>query len=166
MTNLISKKSSRNFLMLAATVIAFAACTKSDSNACVNTGVVTTAEITQIQTYLSSKGITATQDSRGFFYHIVGPGYGSNFPTIASSVTAKYKGSLSNGTIFDSTVTGATATFPLSNVILGWQYGVPLIKKGGVINLYLPASLGYGCNANGSIPANSMLIFNVEVVNY
>ncbi len=143
------------------------ACGKSSSNGndCVSTGAVpTAAEITNVKNYLTLKGITATQDSRGFFYQVIGPGYGTSFPTVASNVTVKYSGTLTDGTVFDSNATGVT--FPLSNVILGWQYGVPLVKKGGVINLYLPPSLGYGCSATGGIPSNSILIFTVEILNY
>jgi FKBP-type peptidyl-prolyl cis-trans isomerase len=47
---------------------------------------------------------------------------------------------------------------------LGWQYGLPLIKPGGKILLYLPPSLGYGSSPVGTIPANSVLIFEVQLV--
>lgn len=151
------------------TLVLFA-CEKSPSdvvNNCVSTGgVPTAAEITGIETYLSGKGITATKDTRGFYYAILGTGYGSDFPNLNSNVTVKYKGTLTDGKVFDSTSTGTTATFPLKGVITGWQYGIPLVKKGGVINLYLPPSLAYGCQASGGIPAGSMLIFNVEIVNF
>jgi FKBP-type peptidyl-prolyl cis-trans isomerase FkpA len=146
------------------------ACSKTSTtttNNCVSIlGSPSDSEIAVLQTYLNSKGITATKDPRGFFYTILGPGYGIDFPNASSTVTVKYKGSLMNGTIFDSTATGITATFPLNGVITGWRYGIPLVKKGGVINLYLPASLAYGCSAQSSIPAGSPLIFNVEITNY
>jgi FKBP-type peptidyl-prolyl cis-trans isomerase FkpA len=157
-------------LFIATLAVVLFACSKTSDtvvNNCVSTlGVPSDSEIAVLQTYINSKGITATKDSRGFFYTILGPGYGIDFPNASSTVTVKYKGSLMNGTIFDSTVTGSTATFPLSGVITGWRYGIPLIKKGGVINLYLPPSLAYGCAAQSGIPAGSPLIFNVEITNY
>jgi FKBP-type peptidyl-prolyl cis-trans isomerase FkpA len=73
----------------------------------------------------------------------------------------KYTGRLTNGSVFDSS-TGAT--FALANLITGWQQGIPYIGKGGKITLYLPPSLGYGSQASGSIPANSILIFEIELI--
>jgi len=155
------------FFFLALPIMLYACGKKSDGNDCVSTGgVPTAAEIANLQNFITTNGITATQDPRGFFYQIAGPGYGTSFPNLASNVTVKYRGTFTNGNVFDSTATGATVSFPLSNVILGWQYGVPLVKKDGVINLYLPPSLGYGCSTNQGIPANSILVFNVVVVNY
>ena len=146
------------------------ACGKTNNTAvnnCVSVlGAPSDSEIAVLQTYINSKGIIATKDPRGFFYSVLGLGYGLDFPNQASTVTVKYKGSLINGTVFDSTAAGTTATFPLSGVITGWRYGIPLIKKGGIINLYLPPSLAYGCAAQRSIPAGSPLIFNVEIINY
>lgn len=146
-------------------IFSVAGCAKStpDTNNCVanNTGVPTAAEIASVKSYLDSKAITATQDPGGFFYIIVAPGAGAT-PTLSSKVTVKYTGSLENGTVFDQSQTGTT--FPLSQLILGWQKGIPLIKKGGTIKLYLPPSLGYGCNAIGSIPPASNLIFTIDLV--
>jgi FKBP-type peptidyl-prolyl cis-trans isomerase FkpA len=48
-------------------------------------------------------------------------------------------------------------------LILGWQYGIPLVKAGGRIMLYLPPSLGYGSQSTGTIPANSVLIFDITL---
>ncbi len=136
------------------------------ANTCVSTGgVPTAAEITEVQTYLSSKGLTATKDTSGLFYNIVSMGYGTDHPFVTSNVTASYKGSLKDGTVFDSTVTGSPVLFNLSSVIRGWTIGVPLITKGGVIDLYIPASLAYGCSPpTAKIPQNSMLIFRIELV--
>lgn len=160
----------KNVFFLALLVFIFS-CSKSNNNntpnRCIPTGgVPTAAEITSLETYLTSKSIIATQDSRGFFVETLGPGYGTDYPNLSSNVTVKYKGTLTDGTVFDSTATGATSTFGLSGVILGWQYAIPQMKKGGVINLYLPPSLGYGCSATGKIPASSNLIFRIELINF
>jgi FKBP-type peptidyl-prolyl cis-trans isomerase FkpA len=155
------------FVLAAITLsLTFLSCIKSQPDTqsnCVpnNTGVPTAAEIASLQTYITANAIAATQDSRGFFYSIVAPGSGTT-PTTSSTVTVKYIGKLENGTIFDQSQSGAT--FQLSQLIKGWQYGIPLIKKGGSIKLYLPPTLGYGCNAVGGIPAGSNLIFTVDLV--
>ena len=69
---------------------------------------------------------------------------------------------MENGSVFDQNQAGVT--FTLSQLILGWQKGIPLIKKGGSIKLYLPPSLGYGCNAVGAIPPGSNLIFSIDLI--
>lgn len=161
---------SKNYFILALFVFSLYACSKTSNsrvNNCVSTnGVPTTAEVDSLQRYLTSKSITATKDSRGFFVETLGAGYGIDNPLPNSNVTVKYKGTLTNGTVFDSTATGTTASFPLGGVILGWQYAIPQMKKGAIINLYLPPSLGYGCSASSKIPTSSILIFRVELVNF
>ena len=135
----------------------------ADNSNCVanNTGVPTAAEVASVQAYLNAHAISATQDPGGFFYIILNPGTGAN-PSPASTVTVKYTGSLENGNVFDQNLSGAV--FPLQQLILGWQKGLPLIKKGGSIKLFLPPSLGYGCQSVGSIPPGSNLIFSIDLV--
>jgi len=70
---------------------------------------------------------------------------------------------LIDGTTFDQTGSSAV-TFQLGQLISGWQLGLPLIKPGGKIKLYLPPTLGYGSRTVGSIPANSILIFEISLV--
>ena len=80
------------------------------------------------------------------------------------TVTVDYEGKLLDGTVFDSSYTrGTPATFPLNGVIKGWGEGLTYVGEGGQIELYIPASLGYGDKAYGPIPANSALTFKVEV---
>ena len=161
--------SKKYLVILVLPIIILFACSKSNSNYgnCVSTGgIPTAAEMADLKAYLTSKNITATEDSRGFYYNIQNPGYGLAPPTVSSSVQVKYRGAFTNGSVFDSTKTGETAVFGLSGTVLGFQYGIPLIKKTGIIDLYLPPSLGYGCAGNSTIPGNSILVFNVELINY
>lgn len=157
----------KRFLILALTALSFTinSCSKDNgtANNCVanNTGVPTAAEIASLQAYITANNLTASQHPDGFFYRILNQGTGPT-PTLASNVTVKYTGSLTNGSIFDQNNTGAT--FLLSSLILGWRKGLPLIQKTGKIILYLPPSLGYGCSATGSIPPGSNLVFSIELI--
>lgn len=118
------------------------------------------SEIAQVEAYLNSNGITATKDGRGFYYIIKNEGAGK-FATICSNVTVNYVGRLTNGTQFDS---NNNISFAIRGLIKGWQQGIPLLKPGGSITLFIPPSLGYGSQATSSIPANSILIFEIDLL--
>lgn len=112
--------------------------------------------------YINKNDLSFTKHSSGIYYHILNEG-NTTKPSTSSLVSVMYKGELTNGTVFDET-NGRMVEFYLNQLILGWQYGIPLIGEGGEIKLILPSSLGYGTRAVGSIPANSILIFNIELV--
>lgn len=120
------------------------------------------SEDAAMQAYATSNGMTVTRHPSGMYYEIVNAGSGVT-PTPSSRISVKYTGKLLNGTIFDVATT-ATAPYPISGFIAGWQVGIPLINKGGTIRLIIPSLLAYGCQANGIIPANSILFFEVELV--
>ncbi len=130
-----------------------------DPEACKN--VTPASEEAAILAYATSQGITATKHSSGLYYQIMNPGSGAS-PVLSSNVTVTYTGKLLNGTLFDQNLSGIK--FLLGNVIEGWQIGVPLIKKGGKIKLIVPSALAYGCNGAGSIPSNSILFFEIDLL--
>ena len=123
-------------------------------------------EILALQNYLSANSIIAVQHCSGLFYRVENPGTGQA-PLICSYVSVRYKGYLTSGAVFDETTTAVPIN--LSQVIQGWKNGVPLLKTGGRIVLYVPPSLGYGNqevrdqNGNILIPANSNLIFEINL---
>lgn len=84
------------------------------------------------------------------------------------TVTVNYTGKLTDGTVFDSSLNPGRTPFSFTlgagQVIQGWDMGVAGMKVGGTRILVIPASLGYGAQANGPIPANSTLIFEVQLL--
>ncbi len=100
----------------------------------------------------------------GLQYKITKEGTGA-YPQASDTVTVHYKGTLMDGTVFDSSIDrGEPITFPLDKVIKGWTEGLQKCKVGGKINLYIPSDLAYGDKATGPIPAGSLLIFEVELL--
>lgn len=85
------------------------------------------------------------------------------------TVTVNYVGMLPDGTVFDASKNHGTSgfTFPLGagQVIKGWDLGVAGMKVGGTRRLIIPPAYGYGSQSAGSIPPNSTLIFDVELLN-
>ena len=128
------------------------------------------SQVQKVKAYLDSNHINAQKHSSGFYYTINSQGAGAFVTNLCSIITVGYKGKLTNGNIFDSTATGLPASFRLGQVIVGWQKGIPLVNKGGKITLYIPPALGYGSqvvndrNGNILIPANSVIIFDVDVL--
>ncbi|MEL6720319.1 MAG: FKBP-type peptidyl-prolyl cis-trans isomerase [Bacteroidota bacterium] len=122
-------------------------------------------DIETIENYLEENNIEADSTDQGIFYFFEEEGEGENVPS-GATVTVKYKGYFLNGTVFDETEGDATATFPLSGVIRGWQLGIPLFKKGGKGTIFLPSALAYGPSGNASIPPNTVLAFDIEVIEF
>lgn len=102
----------------------------------------------------------------GLQYKIEKEGTGPK-PTASDSVTANYRGTLINGTEFDSTAKhgGQPATFPVSGVIKGWTEALQLMPVGSKWQLFIPSDLAYGDRGAGpDIGPDSTLIFEVELV--
>jgi FKBP-type peptidyl-prolyl cis-trans isomerase FkpA len=136
--------------------LALTGCSKKDNDG----GCTPAAELdVEMQNYISANGITATKHASGMYYQVIEPGSGAT-PTINSTVKANYTGKYTNNTSFDSGV----ASFPLTGVIEGWQIGIPLIQQGGKIKLIIPPYLAYGCDDYRGIPGNSVLVFDVELL--
>ena len=82
-----------------------------------------------------------------------------------ATIKANYVGALWNGTVFDSSFErGDAIEFSLNQVVKGWTYGLAHTHVGDRVELVIPASLGYGGQARGNIPANSTLVFVVDIV--
>lgn len=144
-------------------VIFFSGCIKKKTATCNYDACFDKApasEVQAIQDYLTSQGITNAQEHCSGIYYVIDNGGSGKQPSPCDAVDVNYVGRLTDGTVFDQ---GTHFQTYLGNVIQGWANGVPLIKEGGVIHLYIPPSFGYGNQANGPIPANSVLIFDITL---
>ncbi|MDH5597526.1 MAG: FKBP-type peptidyl-prolyl cis-trans isomerase [Cyclobacteriaceae bacterium] len=114
-----------------------------------------------IDDYLSENGISYETTEGGVRYTITSVGKGENAQP-GDSIKAKYSGYLMDKTPFDS----GTYDFVIdrSSVIQGWHDGFKALNKGSKATLYIPSALGYGPRSTGPIPANSVLVFDVEVL--
>jgi FKBP-type peptidyl-prolyl cis-trans isomerase FklB len=100
----------------------------------------------------------------GLQYKVLAEGSGKT-PKATDSVTVHYRGSLVDGTEFDSSYKrGQPATFQVGKVVRGWTEALQLMKEGAKWQLFVPSTLAYGERGSGRIPPNSTLIFEVELL--
>ena len=100
----------------------------------------------------------------GLIYRVLTEGFG-DIPTDKDRVVVHYTGKLIDGTVFDSSIDrGEPSKFMVGSVIQGWQEALQLMKVGSKWELVIPSKLAYGERATGNIPANSTLIFEVELL--
>ena len=111
----------------------------------------------------SKSGVTTLPS--GLQFEVLTQGTG-NKPSLGSSVTTHYHGTLINGTVFDSSYQrGQPATFPVNGVIAGWTEALQLMPEGSKYRLYIPSDLAYGKRGAGrDIPGDTALIFDVELI--
>ncbi|HLS70624.1 MAG TPA: FKBP-type peptidyl-prolyl cis-trans isomerase [Chitinophagaceae bacterium] len=141
--------------------LSFVACKKDNENNCRSVEYVASqTEVVELKNYLEDNAIEAEYDERGFYYIILKEGTGKT-PHQCSKIKIDYEGKLTNNHVFDA---ANAISFPLENLIMGWRMGLPLLKEGGEMILYLPPSLAYGARAQGDIPANSILIFKINLI--
>ncbi|MDR2912947.1 MAG: FKBP-type peptidyl-prolyl cis-trans isomerase [Alistipes sp.] len=98
----------------------------------------------------------------GLMYEIVNAGdVNVKATNDADQVVVNYKGTLKDGTVFDSR---DSISFALNRVIAAWTEGMKLVGKGGEVTLWVPSELGYGAQQSGPIPANSALKFEIKLL--
>ena len=105
------------------------------------------------------------ETASGLQFKVVKEGTGAK-PGKEDTVVVHYKGTLMDGTVFDSSYErGKPLTFPLNRVIPGWTEALQLMSVGSVYQVYLPSELGYGDRgAPPAIEPGSMLIFDIELI--
>ncbi|MEW4455841.1 FKBP-type peptidyl-prolyl cis-trans isomerase [Bremerella sp. JC817] len=100
----------------------------------------------------------------GLQYEVLTPGTGAT-PKLTDSVVCHYKGTLIDGTEFDSSYKrGKPATFPVNGVIEGWTEALQMMKVGGKWKLVIPSELAYGPQGRPGIPPNAVLVFDIELL--
>jgi FKBP-type peptidyl-prolyl cis-trans isomerase len=100
----------------------------------------------------------------GLQYKVITEGKGKA-PKETDTVTVHYRGTLVDGTEFDSSYKrGQPASFPVNGVIKGWTEALQLMKEGAKWQVFIPANLAYGESGRPGIPPNSVLIFDVELI--
>lgn len=115
-----------------------------------------------INKFIADNNIPAVKDSVfGVYYQIIEPGIGDTVANDYSTINVKYTGRLLNGNVFDQS---NSYTSQLGLLIPGWRLGIPLIRKGGKIRLIIPSGFGYGSQGSSKIPANSVLDFDIELI--
>jgi FKBP-type peptidyl-prolyl cis-trans isomerase FkpA len=123
-------------------------------------------DIDLIQQYLADNNLVAEITPESVYYIITRVGDGTN-PSAASTVKCHYEGFELDGVKFDSSYDrGEPSTFALSNVIQGWQIGIPLLSKGGAGTLLIPSHLAYGNSPPSGISKNAVLRFEVELLDF
>ena len=120
-------------------------------------------ELNKIRTYLDDNNIVADSTLSGIYYVITESGAGES-PTASSTVTVAYRGYFADGTVFDES--SPVATFELNGVIRGWQEVLPLLKRDGQGTFLIPSNLAYGELGNGNIPSNTMLVFDITLLDF
>lgn len=146
------------FLLLSLLIVAVSSCKKDSFDASKQAATDDTA----IKAYIAANNITATEDPSGLYYQVLTPGTGP-YPASTSTVSVNYNGKLLNGSVFAPL---SSLTSSLATLIKGWQIGIPHVNAGGRILLIIPSGLGYGNTASGSIPANSVLVFTIDLLSF
>jgi len=138
-------------------IITFSGCKKDNGESQLD------KDIEIIETYLLQHQLQAQKHESGLFYIIEEPGTGQK-PSLYSTIMVYYKGYLMDSTVFDQTQTNEPLSLYLYQTIEGWQKGIPLFNEGGKGTLFIPSPLGYGNQTVGDIPANSILIFDIHLL--
>lgn len=126
-----------------------------------------------LQSYFATNNIKPTKTASGMYYRVTKQGTGAA-PKAGQKVTVNYTGKTLDGNTFDSNVDPKfnhvqpfQFVLGMGQVIKGWDEGIALLKKGSKATLYIPSTLAYGAQSpSPAIPANGILMFDVELVNF
>ena len=117
----------------------------------------------EIQAYIAANNLDATRSSSGLYYVVDVEGDGAAISSV-SDVSVRYKGFYTDDTLLEENTEGVS--FNLQQVIPGWQEGLQYFNEGGSGMLLIPSHLAYGSEDFNGIPGGSVLIFEIEVIDY
>lgn len=113
----------------------------------------------------NAKNVNVVTTDSGLQIEVLEKGSGTEHPKASDRVKVHYHGTLTDGTVFDSSVErGQPISFGLNQVIKGWTEGLQTMVVGDKVKLTIPSELGYGNQAAGKIPPGAVLIFEVELL--
>ena len=115
--------------------------------------------------YIDDNNLDAQEDNN-VFYVIEEEGTGTEFPDAFAELSMAYSGYLMDGTVFDMATTVNPLNINLSQTITGWRVGIPKFKKGGKGKILIPSPFAYANSPVGNIPPNSILIFDIEILDF
>jgi FKBP-type peptidyl-prolyl cis-trans isomerase len=150
----------RRLAVIAAIALSMAACHKTQPKPAADSG----ANVAFLAKNAKEPGVTTLPS--GLQYKIVTSGpAGGEKPRAQDEVKVHYEGTLLSGDVFDSSFKrGEPATFQLDEVISGWTEVMQLMRPGDEWIVWIPPQLGYGDEAKGPIPANSVLKFRIQLI--
>lgn len=119
----------------------------------------------KIGRYIAKKGWHLEKSGSGLYVEVLQEGTGDEAIISGSEVTLNYKGTLLNGTVFDQSAPGKPLKSELNGLILGFREGLLGHRTGAKIRLIVPPQLGYGDMELPKIPKNSVLVYELEVLN-
>lgn len=136
-------------------------------------------DVIKIEQFIEDNNLEATRHPSGLYYQADNPGVGDTVTT-GQFVSVDYIGRLLDGTIFDTSIDSVARAEGIFNenrtyqpytfqvgtgrVIQGWDIGLTLFEEGGTGYLIIPSYLGYGTNSSANIPANSVLYFEINLI--
>lgn len=149
-------------IALALLVLVGAGCSKGSESPKTAAESASAKKVPDVESREANKVVTTES---GLQYTVLKEGTGAS-PSATDSVTVHYRGTLTDGTEFDSSYKrNAPATFPLNRVIAGWTEGLQLMKEGAKYRFTIPPKLGYGARGMPpSIPPDATLVFDVELI--
>ncbi len=119
---------------------------------------------TKIKNYIAENNLTKIDSTLSGIYYTISEGGTGEHPSENATVTVAYKGYFTDGSTFDQSE--VPISFGLNAVIQGWQEALPLLKKDGSGTFLIPSNLAYGAAGSGSIPSNTMIIFDITLVDF
>jgi len=121
-------------------------------------------ERTKIRNFITENNLSAIDSTESGIYYTITEGGNGERPDTSSTVSIIYNGFFADSTVFD--ISASPANFSLSEVIPGWHEAIPILDKGGSGTFLIPSNLAYGPSGNSSVPSNTMLIYDITLVDF